>query len=409
MADSLTSKPGKNAWEHGVATLENNVVQTLSSQGLLSADNRRATRIPLNVQANFRVTETTDKWSLAQTSNMSQVGVRLISDDLSLKTGQEIDLELELPDTGKNFQMRGRIVWTRSLNPPGGKSQLEFGVAFENIKRISGKEKIFHFFAERLCQLSIKDPGGVEVRPAMTLDEVKAGYHLLYAEYMRRGYCEPNALEMHYNYFSFLPETEIFVLIMNGELIGTVSLFLDSPCGLPMESIFKEEVAPIRQPGRKLAEVGALAICGDRFGRKVFSLTHFAKQKALFNLFKVVQNYSQFLLGVTDILIAVHPRHTDLYSYLVFESVGPVRTYSDGKAALPMWHNIQKYQEKTANTNLNRFTYGEPRKLDLHDQRYRWKEEVVREFLIEKRDLWSKIPPQSQAYLQSFYPSLKNL
>ncbi len=103
----------------------------------------------------------------------------------------------------------------------------------------------------------------------------------------------------------------------NGATIGTMSLVLDSPIGLPMDKIFGEELAPLRASGRKVAEVGALCVAAHHRGLGV-----------AFLLNKLMWMTATQRLGIRSLAIAVHPKAACLYhATLRFSKLGSTKRY----------------------------------------------------------------------------------
>src|SRR3989344_1239458 len=75
------------------------------------------------------------------------------------------------------------------------------------------------------------------------------------------------------------PDAITFGLIRDDTLYGTISVVVDSEQGLPMDTIYADELSPWRSLGEKLAEVVQFAVDHElysiRFGKKpsLFSAT----------------------------------------------------------------------------------------------------------------------------------------
>ncbi len=102
-----------------------------------------------------------------------------------------------------------------------------------------------------------------------------------------------------------------------GKTLGTITLFFDSPSGLPSDEIFKNELAPLRDSGRKLVEVTRLAIAPDcPDGRSVL--------KKLINFIFI---FAKRVRKFDDFVIEVNPRHTAFYRrQLLFETLAEPRS-----------------------------------------------------------------------------------
>jgi hypothetical protein len=91
-----------------------------------------------------------------------------------------------------------------------------------------------------------------------------------------------------------------------GEVVGTLTLGIDSPIGLMADQTFKEELDVHRARGAKLCEFTKLA-----FDPAVRSKT------ALANLFHLATIYARDIHGCSDIIIEVNPRHRRFYEHML--------------------------------------------------------------------------------------------
>lgn len=91
-----------------------------------------------------------------------------------------------------------------------------------------------------------------------------------------------------------------------GDVVGTLTLGIDSPIGLMADQIFKEELDAHRARGAKLCEFTKLA-----FDPTVRSKTSLA------NLFHLAVIYARDIHDCTDIVIEVNPRHRRFYEHML--------------------------------------------------------------------------------------------
>ena len=78
----------------------------------------------------------------------------------------------------------------------------------------------------------------------------RAAFELVYRAYLRAGLCGENELGMRWTEYQLLPTSDIFIGVLNGEVISTLSLIRDGERGLPMEEIFGDEIARRRSTVR---------------------------------------------------------------------------------------------------------------------------------------------------------------
>jgi GNAT superfamily N-acetyltransferase len=72
------------------------------------------------------------------------------------------------------------------------------------------------------------------------------------------------------------PGSAIFVAKEYGELVGTISFYMDSVIGLPMDEVHGEEVGQMRGRYARVAEVGGLAVLEDRRGVGITMMLYLA-------------------------------------------------------------------------------------------------------------------------------------
>ncbi|MGZ5202234.1 MAG: N-acyl amino acid synthase FeeM domain-containing protein [Telluria sp.] len=100
-----------------------------------------------------------------------------------------------------------------------------------------------------------------------------------------------------------------------GDVVGTLTIGIDSPIGLMADQIFKEELDAHRNRGARLCEFTKLA-----FDPSVRSKTSLA------NLFHLAVIYARDIHQCTDIVIEVNPRHRRFYERMLgFEQEGDLK------------------------------------------------------------------------------------
>jgi hypothetical protein len=79
-----------------------------------------------------------------------------------------------------------------------------------------------------------------------------------------RFHAAPHASGRRVNLRHALPSTRVFVAQDGARVVGTATVFQDSPLGLPMHEVFGDQLAAMRARGSSVAEISALAMDGDR-------------------------------------------------------------------------------------------------------------------------------------------------
>ena len=117
-------------------------------------------------------------------------------------------------------------------------------------------------------------------------------------------------------FFTFqhgLPETTVFVAKQEGRVAATLSVVFDSPCGLPLEDLYRAETAALRARGRSPCEICSLAV--DPRSRSGSSL--------VLQLFRCATLHILRQPLTTDLLVTLKPSHGRFYQKgMGFESFG---------------------------------------------------------------------------------------
>lgn len=365
---------------------------------------RQATRLSLSIPVAYRVKGALPKWYFTTSQDYSSSGIRLILLS-AVRPGTDIEMNIKLPEVDHAINMKGVVVWVAQTSHRHAQNRvIECGVVFDTLQKDAHRQKLVYLIANKLCHLGLKSTQHLTAAPVQTLLDLKECYSIVYQSYLARGYCSPSPSQMYYHYFSFLPESRTFVLKDKEKLLGTISIVVDSPCGLPMDNLFPREVHRLRAEGRKLAEVSLLSMAHHDKKEKIFSLTNFDKQLRLFRLFKIVYEYARHIAGVTDLVIGVHPKHATLYQYLMFNTLGSPKSYPEarGNPALPMHLDIVRGERECSNS-LKDFFVSERPSLQTISGGLVMRKEIVRQFLCEDQMLWSSMPLEAREYFQQCY------
>ena len=166
--------------------------------------------------------------------------------------------------------------------------------------------------------LSAKTTSDVTYKIAATQQERAAAFRLVYHSYLQTGLGEANAYGMRVTPYHLLPTTEIFIAHCAGEAIFTMSLVCDGELGMPLESVYDEEVQRRREQGLRLGEVTCLADRRAQF-RGFFPV--------FLRLSRLMVQYAR-RQGLDELLVAVHPKHARFYQrFMDFRSIGGERAY----------------------------------------------------------------------------------
>ena len=100
-------------------------------------------------------------------------------------------------------------------------------------------------------------------------------------------------------------------------MVGTITVTLDSPAGLPLDASYGNALNKLRHSGERLVEYGSLAVVRRCFHSGVVQLLNMA---ALF--------WTQRVLEATKIVAGVHPKITPFYRAIYnFDTIGEAKKH----------------------------------------------------------------------------------
>lgn len=244
---------------------------------------------------------------------------------------------------------------------------------------------------------------------------LEEAFTLVWENYVETGLQKDNHQGIRFTKYHLLPDTRVFVANYHqaleeqrpdkfdgkGKIVGTVTLVIDSPMGLPMEEFCGDEIAQLRAQGRKMAEVIA------------FSLNpKYTKYKVFLHMFKLLFQFAE-MKGVTDLCCSVTERHIKFYRKVcLFEPLGELKPYSAAYKLKVQGHilNIKEaakkaeafYSGKEFDADLHRFFFtesfscrsGEGRPLSSESLHY---------FLEERTDFLSSLEEKDLVLLRFEY------
>lgn len=167
-------------------------------------------------------------------------------------------------------------------------------------------------FGDRLATSSLRlrssrpdANGGLLLKVSDSLREREQAFELVHRVYNRSGLVDDNTCHKRVLRQHLASDTDVIVAKQHGRIVYTVSLVGDGEFGLPLESLFEDEVNAMRRSGLRLAEISCLATewdAGDKRGK----FETFVKVISL--LLQTARHR-----GIDRLVLAVHPRHAKVY------------------------------------------------------------------------------------------------
>lgn len=148
--------------------------------------------------------------------------------------------------------------------------------------------------------------------PARNFSEICAAFKLVQMRYLDLGYALPNKSGMRFTFQNLLNTSTTFVAVMEGSVLATATLMIDSPAGLPLQSVFKREHYLFRRQYALFGE-GTMFACQSDFENKGMGI--------IIHLVRIIFDYC-LDQGINTFFIVVHPKHVGFYQKVLgFEIV----------------------------------------------------------------------------------------
>lgn len=157
---------------------------------------------------------------------------------------------------------------------------------------------------------ALADRRNIAIRLAESSSDCDEAAIILNRMYGRRGYGSQHRVERTENSVTFNASSD-------GQMVGTLTLSVDSGARLAVDETFPEELRELRaEPGASLCELTKFAFNPAPDSRPLLAV-----------LFHVIFLYGTQRFDCTDLLIEVNPRHVRFYEVMLrFSRVGPLRT-----------------------------------------------------------------------------------
>lgn len=178
---------------------------------------------------------------------------------------------------------------------------------------------------------------GITYKIAACREEREEAFRLVHDAYVTGGLIEGNAHQMRVTPWHLAPTTDVFIAVHEDEIIYTLTTISDDRQGVPMESLYPEEVDALRAAGVYFGEISCLASRRDHFPpRKMVNV--------FVQLLGLAFQYARYN-DLQQILIAVHPRHARSYQRAFgWEQIGGLQKYEAvcGNPAVACVHDFAR-------------------------------------------------------------------
>ena len=161
---------------------------------------------------------------------------------------------------------------------------------------------------------------GYSIGLAQSADLLAATSKLVFSQYLKKGFASEEGDGHWLTAHDFLTGTTTYaVKDPSGQVCFTVTAVLDDSLGLPCEDIFSDEISRLRESGRRMTEVISLAsnLRNPRLANY-----------SLIGQLRLMTLRAKYVLGQTNLVMTVNPRHVDFYrKKLLFSPLSEPRSF----------------------------------------------------------------------------------
>ncbi|MBA4388698.1 MAG: hypothetical protein C0404_12005 [Verrucomicrobia bacterium] len=257
--------------------------------------------------------------------------------------------------------------------------------------------------------------GECSLRMAVSGEDRLKCWNLVHRIYVGKGYMQEQSLPYRYTVHDALPATGTFFVECDGAMVGTVTVFLDSPVGLPADEAYRPELNKLRVARRQLAEIGRLVI-DPAFGDY---------RRLLMQMVQIPCLFARRVLGASDVVITVNPKHESFYErMMLFQTIGhqkdmssvggapavllrmdlavqeAVIRWAKGEGALPEGLNPRHTIYRSFATREEESEMA----ARIRVSRGRLDGEFFREYFVTRRQLLPGLPSELQHFFDKWYP-----
>jgi hypothetical protein len=207
---------------------------------------------------------------------------------------------------------------------------------------------------------------GLSVDLAYSRVDLQRALELRRDVYWRKGLLRESTLKPQVLPQAYVPGSAIFIVKERDVIVGTITFYMDSPIGLPMDDVHGEEVDQMRRRFARIAEVGGLAILENRRGVGITMMLYQA-------------TFRWAVAANTQCIVAcINPSSRRVYSkLLLFEVLGGCKQHHRflGAPSIPIGLDLATAPARYRETHGGEW--------DSHLHKVQWSDEVSE--MIESR------------------------
>jgi hypothetical protein len=145
----------------------------------------------------------------------------------------------------------------------------------------------------------------IEIRQAGSASELEEVYRLTHDAYVEREYCRPrpDGRLVHYPHLEGIPETIVLIALLDGRVVGSVSVTLDGPRGLHVDQDFGDTCDAVRREGVRVCAAWRIVTRRSLRGER----------RVVMALIKATFSTAFGRLACRAMLCSFNPRHEGFY------------------------------------------------------------------------------------------------
>lgn len=172
---------------------------------------------------------------------------------------------------------------------------------------------------------------------ARSRNELTQSFRLVFESYYDAGLVEETPSGIRLTPYHLLPTSEVLVAKLDETVTSTLSMFGDGYLGVPMQTMYPEQIQGLRDQGLRIAEIGCLA---DRRKSPVRFMDAFIQLGRL--LAQVCH-----VRGIDALVAVMHPKHARLYQRVMgFRQIGNLSQcpYANDNPAVALYMRFEDHR-----------------------------------------------------------------
>lgn len=167
-----------------------------------------------------------------------------------------------------------------------------------------------------------------EFRPVNTKEEFIACSKLVHQEYVRKDYMIPHPNKLRLDVRQMTAKSTTFIALYKRRyILATLTLVEDSPFGVPMDKIYKDELDEMRHQKTTFGEVTMLATNTALLQHPETDFKSSDQMIVLLYLFRELFSHVRNALCLSSLVACFHPRHEMFYQAIKFAPLGSLKPY----------------------------------------------------------------------------------